>query len=171
MFLNYPDFLIWSVFWKNYFLNKMIYDFSFSFKVHILSPGIYILASPQNFSQSPLKILPCFCGFLLSPPSKSSLFLEKFSDPPPPRREGNGRTLKLKRYRSFSGKCFRFFRSVSGVFSALFQNHFGKRPETDQEKKRKHFLEKELSLLSFKVRVPQKLKIRPRFDDRLKNTK
>ena len=61
----------------------MIYDFSFSFKVHILSPWIYILASPQNFSQTPLKILPCFCGFLLSPPSKSSLFLEKFSDPPP----------------------------------------------------------------------------------------
>ena len=143
----------------------MIYDFSFSFKVHFLSPGIYILASSQNFSQSPLKILPCLRIFIKSSFKIFPIFGKIFR-PPPPRREGNGRTLKLKRYRSFSGKCFRFFRSVSGVFSALFQNHFGKRPETDQEKKRKH-----LSLLSFKVRVPQKLKIRPRFDDRLKNTK
>ena len=67
----------------------------------------------------------------------------------------------------FPEKVSAFFRSVSGLIPGSFQKNTGNRPG----KKRKHFLEKELSLLSFKVRVPQKLKIRPRFDDRLKNTK
>ena len=35
-------------------------------------------------------------------------------------------TLKLKRFRSFSGKCFRFF---SGLFPVLFRNKAGKTPE------------------------------------------
>ena len=54
--------------------------------------------------------------------------------------------LKLKRFRSFSGKCFRFF---SGVFPAFFRNKSGKTPE----KKLKHFPEKERNLLSFKART------------------
>ena len=53
-------------------------------------------------------------------------------------------TLKLKRFRSFSGKCFPFF---PGVFPALFRNHSGKTPETDRKKSRNILR----NLLSFKV--------------------
>ena len=61
-------------------------------------------------------------------------------------------TSNLKRFRSFSGKCVRFFSwSVSGLFPKWFWNKAEKTPETDR-KKRKHFPEKERYLLSFKVR-------------------
>ena len=47
------------------------------------------------------------------------------------------KTLKLKRFRSFSGKCFRFF---FGLFPLFFRPFSGMIPE------------KERNLLSFKVR-------------------
>ena len=44
-------------------------------------------------------------------------------------------TLKLKRFRSFFGKCFRSF---SGLFPVFFRNHFGKRPEKHREQTEKN---------------------------------
>ena len=44
------------------------------------------------------------------------------------------RTLKHKRFRSFSGKCFRFF---SGLFPVFFQNDSGIRPEKHQKQTEK----------------------------------
>ena len=101
MFSNFPDFLIWSVFWKKNTtsLKKKTYTyiclknrhnswFFLFIKVDILSPGIYIYSGQSTkffpnpsknsslflriFIQSSLKIFPIF------------QFLEIFSDPPPP---------------------------------------------------------------------------------------
>jgi len=43
-------------------------------------------------------------------------------------------TLKLKRFRSFSGKCFRFFPVFSGLFPEWFRNKAGKTLKTDRKK-------------------------------------
>ena len=54
--------------------------------------GIYSGQPAKSFPPPPLKILPCFCGLLLSLPSNSSLFFNLYKIVPPP---GGGEMARI----------------------------------------------------------------------------
>ena len=86
---------------KETFNISIVVHFTGNFRTPV-DRGIYS-GKPAQFPPHPPKILPCFCGLLLSPPSNSSVF-NFLTNPLPPRGGGQSTIfwsilfLKRKRF-------------------------------------------------------------------------
>ena len=74
---------------KETFNISIVVHFTGNFRTPV-DRGIYS-GKPAQFPPHPPKILPCFCGLILSPPSNSSVFNFLTKPPPPPPGGGGNR--------------------------------------------------------------------------------